>query len=179
VSDQPYQALPFIYTGSRIVSVSMVAADGRTEKRQRFMLDGTKSVVVAFDEPDALFASPFPSADTDSRFEAYSAQAPRPGTVCRVVISEAVLPERVVCDRAGVLRLPGADEVLDDEALSQRLKSAYGPAYTGLRAIAVVVADPSTPGTVDVAVRSRLLGIAAEAGVWVVPVFVPPTPTKP
>lgn len=172
VSDRPYPPLPFIYTGSRVIGVVQNGPDGRPVKLNRFMLDSTKSVTVVFDEPDALFASPFPGTADDSRFEAYAAIAPRPGSPCRLVISAAELPLTLVMDADGALRAQADTQVLADADLKVAMQTAFPPTYAGLRAVAVAVAR-TTAAEHDVAARERLLSLAVEAGIWAVPVFVP------
>lgn len=169
VTDRPYPRLPFVYTGSRIITTTEVGVDGRQVKLNRFMLDTTKSVAVAFDEPDTLLASPFPGTAEDSRFEAYGAIVPRPGTRCRLLISAADLPLTLRLAGDGSLR---ADEaVLDDAALDRALAAAFPADFPGLRAVAVQVAASVEPAR-DVAARTRILAAAARAQVWAVPVFV-------
>lgn len=171
VTDAAYPALPFVYTGSRIMAVTETAPDGKPVRRERFMLDATKSVAVAFDEPDALIASPFPGADTDQRFEANSSLAPPARTAARLVIARAQLPLTLTMDAAGGLRA-GDGPALDDAGLRTVLAGAFGgDAAPALRAVGVRVTDPATDRQVDRAVRARLLAAAAEARVWAVPVF--------
>lgn len=174
VTDQPYPAVPFIYTGSRIVGVIETGPDGRPVRRDRFMLDATKSVAVVFDEADALLASPFVNADTDSRYEANSAVMPRPGMPCRLVLSAASVPLRLVMDATGTLVDP-TGSALDDAALADLLRTHFS-APVDLRAVAIHVVDPATPSEIDVAVRTRILAAAATAQVWAIPVFVPGAP---
>jgi len=171
VSDSAYPALPFIYTGSRMQAVSETGPDGKPVKRDRFMLDNTKSVVVAFDEPDALIASPFPGADVDQRFEANSAVTPPPGTEVRLVIRRAQLPLTLVMDADGVLRAAPGAPALGDAALREALARAYAADSPGLKAVGVRVLDPATDHAKDVAVRQRILEAAIAAKVWAVPVF--------
>ena len=172
VSDRAYPPLPFIYTGSRIQAVTETGPDGKPVKRERFMLDSTKSVMVAFDEPDALLASPFPGANLDQRFEANSALTPPVGTPVRLVIRRAELPVTLTMDVAGTLRASEGGPALDDAALKAVLVTAFAGERPGLRALGVRVTDPATERSHDTAARQRLLAAAAEAGVWAVPVFV-------
>ena len=171
VSDRAYPPLPFIYTGSRIMAFTENGPDGKAIRRERFMLDSTKSVAVAFDEPDALIASPFPGANLDQRFEANSALTPPVGTAVRLVIRRADLPLTLVMEAEGTLRAAAGSPALDDAALAAALRAAYPGDSPGLRAVGVRVGDPATDRAQDVAVRQRLLGVAIAAGVWVVPVF--------
>lgn len=175
VTDVPYPAVPFIYTGSRIIGVIETGPDGRPVRRERFMLDATKSVVVVFDEADALLASPFVSADTDGRYEANSALMPRPGIPCRMVLTAAPVPLRLVMDATGTL-VDATGTALDDAALAALLGTHFADATVDLRAVAIHVVDPATPSEVDVAVRTRILTAAAAADVWAIPVFVPGAP---
>lgn len=171
ISDSAYPPLPFVYTGSRIQTIIETGADGRSVKRDRFMLDNTKSVAVAFDEPDALLASPFPGAEVDQRFEVNSALIPPPGTQVRLVIRRAELPLVLEMDVRGALRSAADGPALDDDALAAALAAAYPPGWTGLRAVGVRVQDPATDRSHDVAARQRLLAAASAAKAWAVPVF--------
>ena len=168
--DRAYPPVPFIYTGSRIVSMIANGRDGQPQKVQRFMLDVTKSVAVIFDEADALLASPFLHADTDSRYEANSAVMARPNTPCRLTISPAVLPLTLDLHGGGKFGQNGA--TLEEAAVAALLQQHYPAAFTGLRAVAVRVPATVTGETL-VQTRTQLVRLAAEAGVWVIPVFVP------
>lgn len=182
VTDRAYPPLPFIYTGSRIVAVNEAAPGGKPIKRDRFMLDITKSVCVVYDEPDCLLASPFPDARIDQRFEANSAVAPPPGTAMRLVMTSAELPLTVFQSPDGSLRqAPGTSgPALDDVALGALLTQHYGPGSTPtLRAVAVQVSDPATDRAVDQGVRVRILAAAVSAKAWVVPVFTLGPPAAP
>ena len=55
------------------------------------MLAVTKSVVVNFDEPDALIASPYPTAGRITLFEVNSAVAPAKGRPVYFVFQPATL----------------------------------------------------------------------------------------
>ncbi len=170
--DRAYPPLPFIYTGSRIQAVTETDPAGAVVKRERFMLDSTKSVAVAFDEPDALLASPFPGANVDQRFEVNSALTPPVGTSVRVVIRRAELPMTLEMDADGTLRPGEGRPALDDAALGAALGATYAlDRPVTLRAVGVRVLDPGTDRAVDIAARQRLLAAAIEAKVWVVPVF--------
>lgn len=173
-TDRPYPALPFIYTGSRILEVDETGLDSKPVKRKRFMLDSTKSVIDVVDEPDALMASPFPGAGADKHFEAYGAVCPPAGTGVKLIITRAELTLTLAMLPDGRLRLPQADSaVLDDAALQALLGRHYGEGATpALRAVAVSVAA-TTPRDLDVAARTRILAAAAAAKAWVVPVFTP------
>jgi hypothetical protein len=167
VVDQPYPALPWIYTGSRFEQVFQNGPDGKPQKREVFMLDATRSIVVNFDEPDSLIASPFPGADVDLRFEANSAICPMPGTPVQLVIAPAQLALTLTLSADGQLS-DAAGVVLDQEALARTLKT-IGDAP--LRAVGIKVAA-AVPRQQDVAARTRILVAAATAQVWAVPVFV-------
>ncbi len=170
-TDKPYPALPFIYTGSRILEVDETGLDSKPVKRKRFMLDSTKSVIDVVDEPDALLASPFPGAGTDKHFEAYGAICPPAGTAVRLIVSRAELALTLTLKADGTLSTEG--KTLDDAALQVLLTKHYGEgASPTLRALAVTVAA-SVPREQDIAARSRILAAAAAAKAWVVPVFVP------
>lgn len=171
VVDQPYPALPWVYTGSRIEQVYQNGPDGHPLKREVFMLDATRSVAVNFDEPDALLASPFPGADVDLRFEANSAICPPPGTSVQLVIAPVELPLTLKLAADGQLSGAGG-AVLDHAALVAAFaKLADAP----LKAVGVTVAA-STERRRDVAARAAILAAAAEAKVWLTPVFVLATP---
>jgi hypothetical protein len=173
VMDKPYPPLPWVYTGSRMLTVQEAGPDGRVVKRERFMLDNTRSVAVCYDEPDALLASPFPGAREDGRFETNSGLAPPVGAKIQLLIERAELPLTLDEDERGTLKAADADAALDDERLRSLLAARYGADLKpdALRAIAVRVSRP-VERQVDVAVRTRLLAAAAAAKVWVVPVFV-------
>jgi hypothetical protein len=161
--DRPYPPLPFLYTGSRPITERQ--ADGSDVVRG-LAVDDTKSVVVAYDEPDALLASPFPGSDTDHRFETYSAVCPPAGTSVWVLFRRAALPLTLRADAAGAL-------AEDDAALAAALAAAYGPGSTpAFRAVAITM-PAQAPRDADRAVRARVLAAAAAGGAWVVPVFVP------
>lgn len=170
VTDRPYPALPYIYTGSRFLTIRGTDPQGQPINRQQFMLDSTRSVAVNFDEPDALFASPYPGAATDQRFETHSAICPPAGTRVQLVISRCVLPLELTQDATGALSAEGA--VLDDAALSALLAKVYRPeAAPGLRAVGIRV-NVAIERSHDLVTRSRILRLATQAGVWAVPVFV-------
>jgi hypothetical protein len=170
VTDTPYPALPYVWTGSRFLTLHGSGPDGQPAARQQFMLDSTKSVAVNFDEPDALFASPFPGAVNDTRFETNSSICPPPGTRIRLVVRRCELPLTLAL--ADDARLSHAGQVLDDAALSALLAAHYGAgAKPALRALGVQV-ERATNRRQDIAARTRLLAAAANAKAWVVPVFV-------
>lgn len=178
VTDKPYPPLPYIYTGSRIVAVPETQPDGKVVKRERFMLDITKSVAVNYDEPDSLLASPFPVATVDQRFEANSAFTPPPGTPMRLVATQVKIPLELTMTASGSLHAQAGGPALDDGAIQALLAQQYGGSATpNVRAVGVRVADPATDRAVDVAVRTRLLALAAAAQAWVVPVFIPAAAT--
>lgn len=176
LNDAPYPALPFIYTGSRFLSVEETGPDGNPVKRDRFMLDSTKSVVDIFDESDALLASPFSTAGFDKHFESYSAICPPVGTPVRVVFEKTALPLVLQMAADGQLRHGAADSaVLGDDELRALLAKHFAAAdKPPLRALGVVVAN-STDRAKDVAARQRILALAAAAKAWVMPVFMLPS----
>jgi hypothetical protein len=170
-ADRPYPALPYVWTGSRMIETPGRDAAGAPVNRQSFGLDLTKSVLVNYDEPDTLLASPFPDAAVDRRFEANSRICPPAGTEVWVVLTRATLPLTLVRGADGVLSLDG--KALDDGGLAALLAKTYGgEAAPALRAIAIRVAADQ-PRTADVETRALLLAAAAKAKAWVVPVFVP------
>ncbi len=174
VNDKAYPALPFIYTGSRFMTVEETAPNGSAIKRQRFMLDSTKSVVDIYDEGDALLASPFPGAGYDKHFEANSAVCPPVGTAVQLDFQRLDLPLSLVESADGELHRTGeGTPVLSDAELVALLAGTYGvDAKCEVRAIGIVVGG-ATERAKDVAVRLRLLRRAVEAKAWVVPVFIP------
>lgn len=172
VSDRPYPPLPYMYTGSRFVSVEETGNDGHPIKRERFMLDITKSIMVNFDEPDALLAAPFPGANYDKRFEANSSITPPAGTPVKLIFEKAELPLMLSMSDDGQLHVKAGSEALSDAQIGDLLTLVYGAdAKPALRAVAVSVA-PAVERDKDVAARTRLLAIAIAVKAWVVPVFV-------
>lgn len=177
ITDKPYPALPFTYTGSRFLVVDETAPDGRPVRQERFMLDNTKSVVGIVDEPDALISSPSPGAGFDKHFEVNSAICPPAGTKARLVFSKTTLPLTVFMDASGGLHADGAGPALDDAALDALLAKHYGGSTTpALRAVGVQV-DAATPRDHDITARLRLLAAATRAKAWVVPVYLLPAKT--
>jgi hypothetical protein len=176
VNDKSYPPLPFIYTGSRFMTVEETGPGGQTRKIDRFMLDSTKSVVDIYDEGDALLASPFPGSGYDKHFEVNSGLCPPVGTPIQLAFQRCELPLTLVESPAGDLRRVGQDggsPPLTDEALGGLLAAAYGAAATpGVRALGVVVGG-STERAKDVATRLRLLRLAVQVKAWVAPVFIP------
>jgi len=170
-TDRAYPPLPWVWTGSRMLLVSESGPDGKVVRRERFMLDSTRSLAVNYDEPDALLASPFPNANEDARFEVNSAIAPPPKTRLHLVLSpaETVLQLRLTPDG----QLSREDAVLDDVTLPKTLANAFGeglkPAH---RAVFVRTANGVGDDLV-VAARARLLAAAAAGKAWTVPLFVP------
>jgi hypothetical protein len=170
ITDKAYPPLPYVYTGSRFLTIRGTDPQGQPVTRQQFMLDSTGSVAVNYDEPDALLASPFPGAAIDARFEANTAVSPVAGTVVQLIIRPWTAPLTLDLDETGALRAAG--RILDDAAVVGLLAATYGPAASpDLRAVAVRVAA-STPRSVDQAARARLIAVAAQAQAWVIPVFV-------
>lgn len=165
--DVAYPALPFVYTGSRIERIP-VTVPGQAEHRwqQRFMLDLTRSVVVNFNEPDALFASCYPMAAWDHIFEVNTAVPPPvEDQEVALLVDRVSLPLVLQADAQGQLSHEAA--VCDDARLSELLQQHY-PAE--LSAVQVLV-PPATERDVDLRLRERLLRLASEAERWVVPVF--------
>ena len=168
-TDKGYPALPFLYTGSRFLMVDETMPDGRVQRKERFMLDNTKSVVGIVDEPDALLASCSPGAFFDKHFEAFSAICPSAGTKVRLVFTKVTLPLSLRMNAAAELFVE--DHLVSDVALDALLAKHYGQgAKPELRAVAVLV-DLATPRDQDIIVRARILAAAARAQAWVVPVF--------
>jgi hypothetical protein len=168
-TDRAFPPLPWIYTGSRIVLITENGPEGKPVRRERFMLDSTRSVAVNYDEPDALLASPFPSASEDARFETNSSICPPASTAVHLIISPASEVLGVRLDASGALSRGGT--TLDDAALSAALRQAFAgiPVH---RALTVHVAGGVGDETV-VAARARILAAATAATVWAVPVFQP------
>ncbi|MFM2055408.1 MAG: hypothetical protein RL456_3445 [Pseudomonadota bacterium] len=170
-TDRPYPPLPWVWTGSRILLVTETGPDGKPVRRERFMLDSTRSVAVNFDEPDALLASPFPVAGEDQRFEVNSAIAPPAGTVVQLILAPAQPVLGMRLQRDGTL-LRG-DMAFPDKALGEQLAEAYGvEAKPAHRALFLQVSDEVGDEQL-VATRQRILAVAAQAKAWVVPLFVP------
>lgn len=170
-ADRAFPALPWVHTGSRVLLIAEQGPDGKNVRRERFMLDSTRSLAVVYDEPDALLASPFPYAEQDARFEANSAVLPPPKTPVHLVLSpaEAVLTLRL--DPAGQLSLAGKN--LDDAALAATLRGAFAaPAKPAHHAVTVRTAA-SLGDELVVAARARILAAAATATAWTVPLFQP------
>lgn len=166
--DRPYPPLPFVFTGSRFLPISVPGPDGQPVQRQQFMLASTRTLVAAYDEPDALMAAPFPDSWRDHHFEVHSGIAPPAGTAVRLVISRAELPLNLMVGDGG-LSVEG--RTLDDAALAALLVKHYGAgASPALRAVGMVVTS-AQPAEQDEHLRARLLAVAASAQVWVVPVF--------
>lgn len=168
-TDKGYPALPFIYTGSRFLIVDETLPDGRVQRKERFMLDNTKSVVGIFDEPDALLASFSPGSFFDKHFEAFSAICPSAGTKVRLVFTKVTLPLSLRMNAA--TELFAEDLLVNDAALDALLAKHYGQgAKPELRAVTVRV-DRTTSRDQDIIVRARILAAAARAQAWVIPVF--------
>lgn len=174
-ADRAYPALPYVWTGSRILAIDQSLPDGRVVTTKRLMLEVTRSVAVNFDEPDALLASPFPLASADFLLEVNSRLAPPPDTAVTVVAERAELALTLRLDEAGVLsRADGP--ALDPAALAELLAQLFGdPQQPELRAYAVEV-DPAISRRVDVQARRQLLEAAVQAEVYAVPIFVPAVP---
>lgn len=168
--DRAYPPLPFVYTGSRFLTISVPGSDGQPVQRQQFMFASTRTLLAIFDEPDTLLAAPFPDSWRDHHFEVYSAIAPPAGTPVRLVIAPAELPLTLAAGVDGTLGAGG--QALDDDELKALLAKHYGKdAQPVLRAVGVVVTTAHAVDR-DEALRTRLLAAAAAAQAWVVPVFV-------
>lgn len=170
-TDQPYPPLPWVWTGSRMLLIAETGTDGKVVRRERFMLDSTRSLAVNFDEPDALLASPFPNANEDARFEVNSAIAPPART--RVWLSlkaaETVLQLRLTPDG----QLAGDGPVLDDQALAAVLTETFAPTATPAHRAVFVRTAKGVGDDQVVATRARILAAAAAGKAWTVPLFVP------
>jgi hypothetical protein len=174
VNDKAYPPLPFIYTGSRFMTVEETAPNGNPIKRDRYMLDSTKSVVDIYDEGDALLASPFPGAGYDKHFEANSSICPPVGTSIQLDFQRVELPLTLSESGDGdIHRLGDGAPALSDAEAGPLLAQAYGAGTTpSVRAVGIVVAG-STDRAKDVALRLRLLKLAVAVKAWVIPVFIP------
>lgn len=170
-TDRAFPALPWVWTGSRILLVTESLPDGKTVRRERFMLDSTRSLAVNYDEPDALLASPFPCAAEDARFEVNSAIAPPPTTPMHLALSpaETVLQLRLLPD--GHLERDGA--AIEGPALEEALAGLFGVAATPPHRAVFVRTANGVGDDLVVATRARLLAAAAAAKAWAVPLFVP------
>ncbi len=170
-TDRPYPPLPWVWTGSRMLLIAEGGPDGKVVRRERFMLDSTRSLAVIFNEPDALLASPFPNANEDARFEVNSAIAPPARTRMFLALApaETVLRLRLTPDG----QLAGDGPTLDDQALAAALAAVFGGAATPAhRAVFVRTANGVGDEQV-VATRARILAAAAVGKAWTVPLFVP------
>ncbi len=170
-TDQPYPALPWVWTGSRMLLITENGPEGKPVRREHFMLDSTRSLAVNYDEPDALLASPFPNANEDGRFEVNSGISPIPGTKLHLALStaETVLQLRLLPD--GQLSLN--DAVLDGPALAAALATAFGATATPPHRAVFVRTANGVGDELVVAARTRILAAAATAKAWAVPLFVP------
>lgn len=172
VVDRPFPELAWPYVGSRFEKVLTNDVTGRPQQREVFMLDATRSIVVNFDEPDALIASAFPVAINDQRFEVYSAICPPAGTPLQLVIGPAILPLTLSLATDGTLH-DAQGAVLDDAALGKALSVVYGTdPVPALHTVGVEVAATAARQG-DVQARARILAAAAAAKLWVSPLFVP------
>jgi len=168
--DRGYPPLPFVYTGSREVAGEQFGPDGKPMKVTRFMLEGTRSIAVVFDEPDALIGSPFPGTKENARFEANSALTPPVGTKLVLAIERTTLPLLLTSTEHGALSYQG--QAVDDAQLQALLGKFYAPSAPADELRAVQIQEPpATEHEVDVAIRAHILAAAAIAKAWVVPVF--------
>lgn len=170
ITDQAYPALAWVWIGSRFETIRQSGADGVVMTRDQFMLEVTRSLIVNYDEPDALIGSPFPGAGVDQRFEVNSRICPPAKTPVRLLIEPAVLP--LTLDRLADGRLAQDGRALNDEELRQLLVAAYGPA-TVLRSVGVR-SHADLTAQHDAAAREYLLAQAALANVWAIPIFLDP-----
>jgi hypothetical protein len=166
--NRAWPALPVIYTGSQFRVIDYTIPGQPPEKRETFMLDVAKSLVTNWDDPDTLFASPFPTAARDDIHEANGALLPPVDTKVWVLFERCQLPATLMAAPDG--SLAHADTTLDDPALAAFLAANYGPAVSW-RAVGVRV-TAAVPREQDLVIRERLLQAAVAAKVWVVPVFV-------
>lgn len=165
-TDRILPPLPFIYTGSYFHVGQVPTAKG-LEERPMFMLDASRSLIVTWDVPDALLASPLPHAVIDKMWEVNGRQAPPVSTVMQLVFRRAVLPLTLSMDAQGALSCEG--KILNDAALSALLGKTFTK-ETDLAAFAVSV-QITTAREKDLEVRERCLKAARDAKVWAVPVF--------
>lgn len=174
-TSEPFPPLPYVYTGSQIRAVPNTDADGEVVMRERFMLEYTKSVVVNYDEPDALLASPFPIAARDLLFEVNSQLAPVSRTPMRFIFTRVKLPLELQATVDGDLS-HGDSGVLDDANLAALLRQTYHADHRSdpeqMAAVAIQI-PAEAPRTLDAALRLRMLNAAVAAESWVVPIFVP------
>ena len=170
-TDRPYPALPWVWTGSRMLLVSESGPDGKVVRRERFMLDSTRSLAVNYDEPDALLASPFPNASEDARFEVNSGIAPPARTKVYLALSPAVTVLQLRLTPDGQLALDNA--TLDDVALAAALATAFAVAATPAHRAVFVRTANGVGDDLVVAARARILAAAAAGKAWTVPLFVP------
>lgn len=170
-TDRAYPPLPWLWTGSRMLLINEAGVDGKAVRRERFMLDSTRSLAVNYDEPDALLASPFPNASEDQRFEVNSALAPPPRTALHLALSpaETVLQLRLLPDG----RIERDGTVLDLPALSAALAAVFGVAATPPHRAVFVRTANGVGDDLVVAARARILAAAAAGKAWTVPLFVP------
>ena len=160
LTDKVYPALPYVYTGSRFIQTSHGVVLGMAQ---------TKSLIVNYDEADTLLASPFPMAVHDYVFEVNSAHAPLTDTPIEYVFKRAELPLTITQSASGALFHDGAE--LTDEQIGELLSTHYSTeAAPNLYAVGIAVRAEDNR-EIDEQTRSRILKIAASAGIWVVPVF--------
>lgn len=170
-TDRAYPPLPWVWTGSRIQIVTEAMPDGAMVRRERFMLDVTRSIAVNYDEPDALLASPFPPADQDQRFEVNSSVAPPPRTPVHLALTLAETVLDLHLAATGTLSSSGV--ALDDAALGAALAKAFGAGAAPPHRAVFVRLPAALPDEAVVAARARILAVAAAAQAWTVPLFIP------
>lgn len=167
---RPFPPLPFLYTGSRFTRVDQPGEHGAIVATERFMLEIDLSFANIFDHPDALLASPFPSALRDDLFEVNAALAPAKGTPVYLVCERLEPPLVLSCDADTALTRDGA--LLDDSALQAALTEVYGGADPPMWPCVGIRIAPQ-PEQLRSDVRRRILQAAGTAKVWAVPVFLP------
>lgn len=171
ISGAAFPPLPYVYVGSRFVRQNIKDVNGVERDTELFMLDTTKTLITNYDEPDTLLASPFPLAQYDIYFEVNSADSPVEGSKVQLYFERAPLPLTLDVDATGVIYQ--GPRLLDDAAITDLMTRHYGAeASPGLYALGFQVAA-ETPREIDVQVRERALRLAAAAGVWLAPIFLP------
>ncbi len=175
--DRALPPLPFIYTGSRVGTQRLRAADGSERMVPSFKLAEHRTLAALFDENDALLSTPLALLANDLRLEVNTALAPPGRTRGRLVVSRAVLPLDLLLDASGALRAQAEGPVLDDAALGALLAEHYPspdaqPHPGVLRAVALHPAADA-PRQQDAQVMARLVRVAVAARCWVVPVMQP------
>lgn len=172
LTNRPYPAMPYLYTGSReaVIDQSVPGQDG-LQSSNRFMLEITKSVVVNFDEPDALLASFSPLARWDDRFEVRSDVAPASGSRLYFIFERVGLPLCWELDEQGTLR--SGHRRLDRDLAIEALRQSYDALPVDApRALAIRTPAMVSDARVQ-ACRLQALEWAVAAEINVLPIFVP------